>query len=151
MLPGLVLSLIGLGVAAVIALWWHSTPPVQLSDRGELLTDLGDLLGLLTGYGVVILVALMSRLPPLEKGVGTDRLARWHAAGGRYVITLLTGHVMFIVWGYAVSGHVSVTSETVTMLNTVPDVLMATVSWGLLLLVAAISIRAARRRVAYET
>jgi len=150
-LPGLVLSLIGLGAAAVCVLWWHSTPPFQLSARGELLTDAGDLLGLLTGYGVVILVALMSRLPPLEKGIGADRLARWHAAGGRYVITLVTGHVVFIVWGYAVSGHESVAGEAVTMLTTVPDVLMATVSWGLLLLVAAMSVRAARRRVAYET
>jgi len=150
-LPGLVLSVIGLGAAAVCALWWHSTPPFQLSARGELLTDAGDLLGLLTGYGVVVLVALMSRLPPLEKGIGADRLARWHAAGGRYVITLVTGHVVFIVWGYAVSGHESVTGEAVTMLGTVPDVLMATVSWGLLLLVAVMSVRAARRRVAYET
>ena len=148
-LPIVVLSVIGLGAAAVIALWWHSTPPI--SGTGDLLTDAGDLLGLLTGYGVVILVALMARLPPLEKGIGTDRLARWHAAGGRYVITLLTGHVVFIVWGYAVAAQASVTSETVTMLRTVPDVLMATVAWVLLLMVAAFSVRAARRRIAYET
>jgi predicted ferric reductase len=71
--------------------------------------------------------------------------------GGRYVITLVTGHLAFVVWGYAISAHESVTGEAVTMLNTVPDVLMATVSWGLLLVVAAMSIRAARRRIAYET
>ena len=61
------------------------------------------MLGLLAGYGVVILVALMARLPPLEKAIGTDRLARWHAIGGRYVITAVSGHVVFIVWGYR--GH----------------------------------------------
>jgi predicted ferric reductase len=146
-----VLSVIGLGAVAVIALWWHSTPPVTRTDTGDLLTSAGDALGLLAGYGFVVLVALMARLPPLEKGIGTDRLARWHAMGGRYVITLVTGHVLLVLWGYAVTAHVKVTSEAVTLPLTVPDVLMATVAWFLLLGVAAFSIRAARRRIAYET
>jgi ferredoxin-NADP reductase/DMSO/TMAO reductase YedYZ heme-binding membrane subunit len=148
-LPWLVLSGIALGMAAVIALWWHSTPPI--TGTGNLLTAAGDALGLLAGYGVVVLVALMARLPPLEKSVGTDRLARWHAMGGRYVITVVTGHVVFIVWGYSVTAHVKVTSEAVTMLTRVTDVLAATVAWLLLLGIAAFSARAARRRLSYET
>jgi ferredoxin-NADP reductase/DMSO/TMAO reductase YedYZ heme-binding membrane subunit len=144
-----VLSLIGLGAAAIVALWWKDTPPI--GDMGDLLTGAGDILGLLASYGFVVLVALMARLPPLERGIGADRLARWHAMGGRYVITLVTGHVAFIVWGYAVAAHESVTGETVTLLTSYPDVLMATVSWFLLLGVAAFSARAARRRLSYET
>ena len=149
MLPTVVLSLIGLGAAAVLALWWKDTPPT--TDLGDLLTAAGDILGLLGAYGFVVLVALMARLPPLEHGIGADRLARWHAMGGRYVITLITGHVVFIVWGYAVSAHESVTSQSVSLLVNYPDVLMATVAWFLLLGVAAFSARAARRRVSYET
>ena len=148
-LPVLVLSLIGLGAAVVIALWWRST--ARPTTTGALITAAGDVLGLLAGYGFVVLVALMARLPPLEKGIGTDRLSRWHAMGGRYVITLVSAHVPLIVWGYAVSAHVKVTSETVTLLTTYPDVLMATVAWFLLLGVAAFSARAARRRLSYET
>jgi predicted ferric reductase len=157
-MPSVVLSLIGLGVVAVVALWWKDTPPLQgngdllgFRSNGELLTAAGDLLGLLSGYGFVVLVALMARLPPLERGIGSDRLSRWHAMGGRYVITLVTGHVAFIVWGYAVSANASLTSETKTLLLTVPDVLMAAVSWLLLLGIAAFSARAARRRLSYET
>jgi len=144
-----VLSLIGLGAAAVLALWWKDTPPIH--DMGALLTGAGEILGLLASYGFVVLVALMARLPPLEHGIGADRLARWHAMGGRYVITLVSGHVVFIVWGYAVTVHESVTGETVTLLTSYPDVLMATVGWFLLLGVAAFSARAARRRISYET
>jgi ferredoxin-NADP reductase/DMSO/TMAO reductase YedYZ heme-binding membrane subunit len=109
------------------------------------------MLGLLSGYGVVVLVALMARLPPLERRIGTDRLALWHAMGGRYVITLITGHVLFTIWGYSVTAHETVTSETATLLTTYPDVLMATVAWFLLLGVAAFSARAARSRLSYET
>jgi ferredoxin-NADP reductase/DMSO/TMAO reductase YedYZ heme-binding membrane subunit len=148
-LPGLVPALIGLGAVAVLVLWWRSTP--EIGATGDLLTSAGDALGLLAGYGFVVLVALMARLPPLERGIGTDRLARWHAMGGRYVITLVTGHVLLIVWGYAVTAHEKVTSESIALLTAYPDVLMATVAWFLLLGVAAFSARAARRRLSYET
>jgi predicted ferric reductase len=144
-----VLALIGVGAVMVLALWWRST--TALRTAGELLTGAGSAVGLLAAYGFVVLVALMARLPPLERGIGADRLTRWHAMGGRYVITLVTGHVLLTVWGYSVTAHEKVTSETVTLLTAYPDVLMATVAWFLLLGVAAFSMRAARRRLSYET
>jgi ferredoxin-NADP reductase/DMSO/TMAO reductase YedYZ heme-binding membrane subunit len=149
MLPGLTLSVIGLGAVAVTAQWWHSTQ--TLTGAGNLLTAVGDMFGMLSGYGVVVLVGLMSRLPPLEKGIGADRLARWHAMGGRCVITVVTGHVAFVVCGYAAAAGTNVASETGTMLTTDTDLVMAAVAWLLLLGVAAFSLRAARRRIAYET
>src|SRR6202161_4231232 len=144
-----VLAIIGTGAAAVLALWWHSTPGV--SGLGGWLTGAGEALGLLAGYGVVVLVALMARPPSLERGIGTDHLARWHAMGGRYVVSVVWAHALLIVWGYAVQAHTSVTSETATLLTQYPDVLMATVGGFLLLGVGLISMRAARRRVRYET
>ena len=148
-LPGVVLAVIALGAIAVLGLWWNDTPAIH--GTADLLTGAGRICGLLSGYGVVILVALMARLPPLERGIGTDRLARWHAMGGRYVISLITGHVLLITWGYAATAHEKLTSETATLLTSYPDVLMATVAWFLLLGVAAFSARAARRRISYET
>jgi predicted ferric reductase len=147
--PRAVLAIIGTGALAVIALWWHTTPDV--SGLGGWLTGAGEVLGLLAGYGVVVLVALMARLPPLERGIGTDQLARWHAMGGRYVVSVVVAHGLLILWGYAVEAHTSLTSETATLLTEYPDVLMATVAGFLLLGVGIISMRAARRRVRYET
>ena len=148
-LPGVVLGVIAAGFLGVVYLWWRDT--LFQHGHGALLIDIGEVLGLIGGYGVVILVALMSRLPPLEKAIGTDRLGRWHATGGRWVITAITGHVVFIVWGMADAARTSVTGETWTLEREFPDILMATVAWLLLLMVAAFSMRAARRRIAYET
>src|SRR3984957_18729872 len=148
-LPIVVLCIIAAGFIGVVHLWWRDT--LFEHGQGALLVDIGEVLGLIGGYGVIILVALMSRLPPLEKAIGTDRLARWHATGGRWVINAIPGHDVFIVWGKAVIARASVTSETITLEREFPDILMATVAWLLLLMVAAFSVRAARRRVAYET
>src|SRR5260370_24595757 len=71
--------------------------------------------------------------------------------GGRYIVSLVVAHGLLIVWGYAVEAHTSLTSETATLLTQYPDVLMATVAGFLLLGVGIVSMRAARRRVRYET
>ncbi|HLH58035.1 MAG TPA: ferredoxin reductase family protein [Streptosporangiaceae bacterium] len=147
--PVPVLAAIGLGAVAVIALWWSDTPSV--SGLGDWLTGAGRILGLLAGYGVVVLVALMARLPPLERGIGADRLARWHAMGGRYVVSVVVAHAVLITWGYAVAAHEGVINEAGTLLTSYPDVLMATVAGALLLAVGLVSARAARRRTSYET
>jgi predicted ferric reductase len=144
-----VLAAIAAGALAVLVLWWHGTRSV--SGLGGWLTGAGQILGLLCGYGVVVLVALMARLPPLERGLGADRLARWHAMGGRYVVSCVVAHGLLIWWGYAVQAHESLTSEGATLLTQYPDVLMATVAGLLLLGIGIVSMRAARRRVRYET
>jgi predicted ferric reductase len=140
---------IALGAVAVLALWWQDTTSPH--GLGAWLTGAGRILGLLAGYGVVVLVALMARLPPLERGVGTDRLARWHAMGGRYVVSIVVAHGLLIVWGYAVTARTNVISESGTLLTQYADVLMATVAGFLLLGVGIVSMRAARRRIRYET
>ena len=147
--PRAMLAAIAAGAVAVLALWWHST--LSLAGFGGWLTGAGEILGLLAGYGFVILVLLMARIRPIERGVGADRLARWHAMGGRYVISVVSGHALLIIWGYAVTAHTNPASETATLLTTYPDVLMATVAWFLLLGVALVSARAVRRTMSYET
>ena len=147
--PRGLLAAIGAGAVVVLFLWWHST--LAITGLGGWLTGAGEILGLLAGYAVVILVLLMARIPPIERGIGADRLARWHAMGGRYVIGLVSGHVLAIVWGYAVNAHTNPVAETGSLLTTYPDVLMATVGWALLLGVALVSARAVRTKLRYET
>jgi predicted ferric reductase len=147
--PSMVLALIVAGALATVALWWHDTP--SITGPGDWLTNAGRVTGLLAGYGVVVLVALMARIPPLERGIGADRLARWHAHGGRYTVSLVLAHGLLITWGYAITAHTDVISQTGTLLTSYPDVLMATVAGLLLVAVGAVSARAARRRMRYET
>src|SRR5690349_2365003 len=78
--PDNVLSVLAAGAVA-LAVW-----PVLLALHGpqplRLPVLVAHVAGMLAGYGVVVLIALMSRTPALERGVGADRLARWHGRGG---------------------------------------------------------------------
>jgi len=147
--PGVVPLLIGIGALATVALWWQDTP--SINGLGDWLTNAGRVTGLLAGYTMVVLVALMARIPAVERGVGADRLARWHAMGGRYAVSLVVAHALAITWGYSVTAHTTVLAQTRTLLTSYPDVLAATVAGLLLVGVGVTSARAARRRLAYET
>jgi predicted ferric reductase len=147
--PNVALALIAVGGVAVLGLWWQDTNFVY--GLGGWLTNAGRITGLGAGYAILVVLALMARVPALERGVGSDRLARWHAAGGRYTVGLAVAHTLLIIWGYAVTAHTDVVSQTGTLVLTYPDVLMATVALGLFLLVGVTSARAARTRMRYET
>src|SRR5580693_5413752 len=147
--PRVLLTLISLGAAGVLYLWWYSTPSIV--GLGGWLTGAGEICGLECGYSVIVLVLLMARIRPVERGVGADQLTRWHAMGGRYVVSLVTAHALLIIWGLAEQAHTGVVSETGTLLTTYPDVLAATVAWFLLLATGVLSARKIRRKFRYET
>jgi predicted ferric reductase len=147
--PRAVLAAIGAGAVATVWLWWNGTPAV--SGFGDWLTNAGRITGLLAGYGIAVLIGLMARIPPVERGVGTDQLARWHSMGGRYVVGLVVAHALLITWGYAVTAHTAVTSQAWTLLDSYPDVLLATAAGLLLVMTGIVSARAIRSRLRYET
>lgn len=130
-------------------MWWHDVAVPR--GTGDLLGDAGRLTGLIGGYGLGVLLLLMSRHPWLERRVGAGELSRWHARGGQYVLILLVAHTLLIIWGYGITTGTPLPTETTTMLERYADVLAATVALGLLLVVSLVSVRAIRRRVRYET
>ena len=148
--PRVVLAGIGAGLAMVVGLWWVDTPPL-LHGMGDWLTNAGRITGLIAGYVIVVQLLLMARVPILERSIGADRLARWHAVGGRYTINVVVAHALLITWGYAVAAHTDPVHQGVTLLRSYPDVLMATVGTLMLVGVGVASARAARQKLRYET
>jgi predicted ferric reductase len=71
--------------------------------------------------------------------------------GGRYVVGLVVAHGLLITWGYAVSAHTSLTHQAWTLLDSYPDVLLATAAGLLLVMTGVVSARAVRPRLRYET
>ncbi|MEU9568082.1 ferredoxin reductase family protein [Streptomyces sp. NPDC048161] len=146
--PYLVPLVIWAGAAGVLGLWWSDTNAV-VGPAGWL-TDAGRITGLLAGYACAILLALMARMPLLDHTIGTDRLARWHAWGGRCTVALALAHTLLIIWGYSLASHSNVVSQTSTLVLHYPDLLKGTIGFLLFLMTGILSARAARRRMSYE-
>jgi predicted ferric reductase len=148
-LPVVLQTLIWAGAGAILMLWWSDTR--SIADAGDWATGAGRITGLLAGYACAVLLLLMARIPVLEKVIGGDRLARWHAMGGRYTVSLTVAHVVLILVGYSLATHTGLVYQTVAIIGSYPEMLGATIGFLLLLFTGIVSARAARRRLRYET
>ncbi|MFB8266772.1 ferric reductase-like transmembrane domain-containing protein [Streptomyces sp. NPDC055955] len=139
---------IAAGGIGVSALWAVQAEPSARLDA--LFATGAHLTGLLAGYGILVMLFLMARIPAVEHGVGADRLARRHAAGGRHVLGLCAAHLVLAVCGYATHAGTDLVSTVVDLLG-YPAIAAACAGTGLLVAVGVSSARAVRRRVSHET
>lgn len=139
-----------LGGAAVSVVLALASAPGPVAPVLVSVPMLAHTSGLLAGYGVAVMVVLMSRTPVLERGVGADRLARWHALGGRSVLILILVHAAAATLGWAQLRGESVVAAFIDVLG-FPGLAAATLSTVLFVAVGIVSARMARRRLSYET
>jgi predicted ferric reductase len=149
---GTVLALVAaVNGAVVVSLWWTSGGPDDVHDTSTALVAAGRIAGLLGAYLVLVQLLLLARLPVLDRLVGLDRLTVWHRRNGAVAITLLAAHALLITVGYALADRISLPDEIGRLLSGYPGVITAAAGLALLIGVTVTSIRAARRRLRYET
>ena len=133
------------------AMWVRHGGIEQLATPGGALIATGQVTGLLGTYLALLQLILMSRMPWLDQAFGMDRLAAAHRWIGFATVWLITAHGFFIIAGYAASEGSSLLAESWTILTTFDFVALATVGFGLFVMVGVTSMRAARRAFSYET
>ena len=136
----------GLSLLIVTALW---VAHGGVQDLG--LEAIGRLTGLWASDLLLLQVLLMARIPLVERAFGQDRLARWHRWTGFTSFWLMIAHVVLITLGYAAAAHANAFAELWDMIWTYPGMLLATAGTLALVMVVATSIRAARRKLRYES
>ena len=105
----------GVGAAAAVGLALLRAPwPMPVNAA-----SVAHVTGLLAGYLVAVLLALMSRTPVLEHRIGSDTLARWHARGGRTFLVLVLIHAGAAVQSWADSRHQSFLGSAVALWATI--------------------------------
>ncbi len=142
--------LVGNGVL-IAAMWLRHGGAGELDSAAGILTAAGQLTALYGTYLVLIELVLMSRSPWLESSFGMDRLAAAHRWVGFACVWLLVAHGLLTTTGYALGDGQTVFGEAWVLLTTYPFVLWATAGMALFVAVAVSSMRAARRRLSYET
>ena len=153
--PGDLYLLIG-GAAVVISGMWvrHGGASLFVDSIGAI-AAIGQLTALYGTLLALVGILLMSRAPWIDQVVGSDEAARLHRLAGFASVWLLVAHALA-----STAALVSVDSIATPgqILEGIVDFtlhqdggLAATVAIGLFILVALVSIRAARSLLAYET
>jgi predicted ferric reductase len=138
----------------VTALWVSNRGLQQIFGdgvAGDTLSSLGRLTGLWASDLLLLQVLLMARVPLVERAFGQDTLARWHRWTGFSSFYLMFVHIVLITFGYAVAAHANVFGELWNLIVTYPGMLLATAGTVALVMVVVTSVRAARRRLRYES
>jgi len=136
----------------LVTYWWATGGGVQdLAGWESGLTSLGRLTGLLASVLLLVQVLLMARVPVLEGAFGQDRLARLHRLVGFTSFTGMVAHIGLITWGYAAGRLLATPGELWDLTVDYPGMLLAAAGTACLVMVVATSIKAARRRLRYES
>ena len=149
--PGDVILVVAANAALIVGMWVRHGQLPNLTHPAAVLTGAGQLAALLGTYSALIQVVLMSRSPWLDDLFGIDRIAGWHRWLGFATVSLISAHVVLTTAGFAMTDGRSFLAQTWVFLTTYPYMLMAYAAFGLFLLVAMTSVRAARRRVSHQT
>ncbi|GAA4037092.1 ferric reductase-like transmembrane domain-containing protein [Allokutzneria multivorans] len=143
-------ALIGAGALSllfVVGLWLSGG---GLSSDGTV-SALGRLSGLLASNLLLVQVLLMARIPLLERQFGQDKLARQHRLVGFTSFWLMIAHIVLITAGYAAASGSGLLEQGWLLVTTYPGMLLAFAGAVALIAVVVLSIRAARRRLRYES
>ncbi len=138
-------------VISVVVLWLVGGGLTETSAPGSATTSLGRITGLLASDLLLIQLLTMARIPWFERSIGRDRLTRWHRWVGFSSFNLMLAHIVLITAGYAQAAATNVVSQTWDFIVNYPAMLLAIAGTFALVLVVITSLRAARRRLRYES
>ena len=137
--------------AAIVWMWLHDGGISGVHGRPEALTSLGRITGLLGVYLALLQVLMLSRLAPLERLVGFDRLTAWHRVNGKLCVSLIVAHALLITAGYSLADKLTFAHEFSRLLGVYPGMVAATIGTAIMVLVVLTSITIVRRRLRYES
>jgi len=135
----------------VVALWVAGGGVQGLGGVASGLTSLGRLSGLVASDLLLVQVLLMARIPMVEASYGQDELARRHRLVGFTSFTLMLVHVVAITAGYAAASPKGLWATVVAFTLDYPGMLLAIAGTAALVMVPLTSIKAARKRLRYES
>lgn len=142
----------GLSLLVVAALWVGNGGAREVTGGGwPAVTATGRLTGLLASDLLLLQVLLLARIPPVERAFGQDRLARWHRWTGFASFHLMLAHILLITLGYAGPSDATAVAQFWDLVVNYPGVPLAAAGTAALILVVVTSVRAARRRLRYES
>ena len=144
----LVTSLWASGAAAA-ALFLATGGSAKFGTVADAITSIGIVTGLVGTDFILVMIVLAARIPIIDRTVGHDRAIAVHRSLGKPALYLLLAHGALLLVGYGMSSGINPIAEIGPMLA-IPDMLLAFIGLGLLIVVVITSLVAVRRKFSYE-
>ena len=138
-------------VVATLAMFLLDGGLANLSDLPSWLDALSRATSLVGNALLVLMLLLTARVPWIDRIVGQDRATEAHKQLGKPAFYLILGHFAFSLTSWAISDGRNVLAELWWMVTSVTDLLTATLSILLMVLVVLSSFRYVRSRLNYES
>lgn len=142
---------IGLGLGGAVGTTFIAETRSQLSQPGGPEIFLGSVAGMAGTYLALVMLLLISRVPPVERVLGQDGLLRWHRRLAPWPLGLIGIHVVALIVGYALAGRIGVLPEAGALATSSGSMMAATAAVIAMAAVAAASIGPVRRHIRRET
>ena len=135
----------------LVFLWVREGGVQDLGSWSGALLSTGRLTGLVASALLLVQVLMMARIPLLERAWGQDRLAHLHRLVGFTSFNLMIAHIGLITWGYAAGSLTAAPGALWDLTWNYSGMLLAGAGSVCLVMVVVTSVRAARRRLRYES
>jgi predicted ferric reductase len=135
--------------AAAVALFLATGGLAKFGTIASAVTSLGIVTGLIGTDFILVMIVLAARIPIIDRTVGHDRAIAVHRSLGKPALYLLLAHGVLLLIGYGMSSGINPIAEIGPML-VIPDLPLAFIGLGLLIVVVVTSLVAVRRKFSYE-
>ncbi|MHC5796397.1 ferredoxin reductase family protein [Lacisediminihabitans sp. FW035] len=135
--------------AAAAALFLAAGGAAKFGSVADAVTSLGIITGLIGTDFILVMIVLAARIPVIDRTVGHDRAIAVHRSLGKPALYLLLAHGLLLLVGYGLSSGINFIAEIGPMLA-IPDMPLAFIGLGLLVVVVITSLVAVRKKFSYE-
>ncbi len=144
---------LAVNAAVIFGFWWSAATPLfaQALFGGPALYALGRLAGLLLGFAVLLQLVLMGRIAWIENAFGHDELNRIHRWVGYSLPLLLVLHPLMLSVGMSILQKQGTLDAFAGLVRNTHDVFNAVLGALIFVVVIAVSVTWARRRLRYES
>lgn len=134
----------------IIMTGWWSMNGGHLNNYADRLVVIGRLFGLLAAWSVILQIILMSRIPFIERNFDLHDNIQLHTYNGYAMLATISGHVIFLVLGYALPTQFGLWDQFVIFNTQYSDVFLATIGTIIFFGASALSLQAVRKKMRYE-
>ncbi len=136
-------------VVAVIAMVLLDGGFASITDLATGLNAFTRVSALVATDLLLIHMLLVARVPWIDKFYGHDRATGAHKKLGKPILYIVVAHFIASVVQYALQDGQNVIAEYISLL-TISDIVFASISVGLMIVVVLTSIKIARKKLSYE-